>query len=431
MVKQIRLIGTGLGHSAHLTRAAAVALGTVDVVLVVDGDADAQRTLVSEVLQRQPLPRFAEATTPLSPLAREGNSAAYGEALLAGCLDALGDLTPDEQIVGILVPGLPRVEAAADQLAHRLADHFGAGVEVVPGLAAAQLLAAAHGISLAQDDENVRLVSAEGLSETYEPADGVAVVVGDPDLRCLELTDLYPDLNVYWGARLGRDDEVLVAGRLDELTVELPAACARAQAAGPPLLDAYIVRPAETRARPGPAPWPALAELTDGVLTLRPVTTEDWPTVLAENNDEESLRWSLTGERLTEAQARQRAAGARREWVRGRAARLTMVDRATGRAAGQLGVLRMGPPEVGIIGYGVLPEFRGRGFTTRALRLVADWVFSTTSIGRLELGHKVDNVASGVVAARAGFVREAVLAGRLRNADGSFSDEVVYARVRP
>jgi RimJ/RimL family protein N-acetyltransferase len=79
----------------------------------------------------------------------------------------------------------------------------------------------------------------------------------------------------------------------------------------------------------------------------------------------------------------------------------------------------------------VLPQFRGRGFTTRALRLLTGWAFSQTPIVRLELGCKVDNVASARSALAAGFVQEGVRPGRLRNPDGSYSDELVFGLVRP
>ncbi|MEO7129912.1 MAG: GNAT family protein [Dermatophilaceae bacterium] len=90
-----------------------------------------------------------------------------------------------------------------------------------------------------------------------------------------------------------------------------------------------------------------------------------------------------------------------------------------------------GPPDVGLIGYGVLSQFRRRGLASRALGLLTDWVLRETSIGRLELGHKIGNAASGRVALRAGFVVEGVRVGRLRNPEGTFADEVCYARVRP
>ena len=86
---------------------------------------------------------------------------------------------------------------------------------------------------------------------------------------------------------------------------------------------------------------------------------------------------------------------------------------------------------LGLIGYGVHPAFRGRGFTTRALRLVESWAFGTAGFARLELGAKVGNVASQRAAEHAGYTHDGIRAARLRNPDGSFSDEVRYALINP
>ena len=40
-----------------------------------------------------------------------------------------------------------------------------------------------------------------------------------------------------------------------------------------------------------------------------------------------------------------------------------------------------GPPQVGGVGYGVHPAFRGRGYTTRALRLLVPWAFEHGRLG--------------------------------------------------
>src|SRR5436305_9307352 len=104
-----------------------------------------------------------------------------------------------------------------------------------------------------------------------------------------------------------------------------------------------------------------------------------------------------------------------------------MVDVASGRLAGSISVRNPGPLQVAGIGYGVHPAFRGRGYTTRALRLLVPWAFEVADLARLELGAKVGNDASMRAAERAGFVPDGVRARRLRNPDGTFSDEVRYA----
>jgi RimJ/RimL family protein N-acetyltransferase len=61
------------------------------------------------------------------------------------------------------------------------------------------------------------------------------------------------------------------------------------------------------------------------------------------------------------------------------------------------------------IGYWVVPEARGRGAATAAVRLLARWALTRLGMARVQLDTDIDNVASQRVADRAGFVREGVL----------------------
>ncbi|MCW2523244.1 MAG: GCN5-related N-acetyltransferase [Frankiales bacterium] len=182
--------------------------------------------------------------------------------------------------------------------------------------------------------------------------------------------------------------------------------------------------------QPTPPAWPAPGRLDDGVVSLRAVTPQDAAVLLAENNNPESLRWSLFDTPMTGAEAVRRANRAGLDWLTGQQAQLVICESASGVPAGALGLRRHGPPGIVDIGYGVLPEFRGRRFTSRALELAADWLFSASDVQRLELGCKTANIASAKAAERAGFTVQSVDVGRLRNADGSYSDEIRFARSR-
>jgi RimJ/RimL family protein N-acetyltransferase len=118
------------------------------------------------------------------------------------------------------------------------------------------------------------------------------------------------------------------------------------------------------------------------------------------------------------------------EWRVGSSARVTIEDVASGRFAGSVQLRVAGPPQVGGVGYTVHPDFRGRGYTTRALRLLAGWAFESARFVRLELGAKTANIASQKAAANAGFEPDGLRAQRLRNPDGTFSDEVRYVLLR-
>jgi RimJ/RimL family protein N-acetyltransferase len=175
--------------------------------------------------------------------------------------------------------------------------------------------------------------------------------------------------------------------------------------------------------------WPPLPDLSDGVVGLRPVRPEDWPTVLAEASNPESVGWGFTGKPMSEATARQRAASSGLDGLVNRWVELLIYDVATGTGAGTMSLRRVGPPGVIALGYGIVPEFRGRRFTTRALRLISDWALDSIAV-RLELGCKQANIASARSAEAAGFVIDAHHPSRLRNPDGSYSDEIGYCKIR-
>jgi RimJ/RimL family protein N-acetyltransferase len=81
------------------------------------------------------------------------------------------------------------------------------------------------------------------------------------------------------------------------------------------------------------------------------------------------------------------------------------------------------------IGISLFSEHRGRGYGSAAQRLLADYLFSTRLIERIEAGTDVDNVAEQRALAKAGFSREGILRhAQFRN--GEWRDVVMYSRLR-
>jgi RimJ/RimL family protein N-acetyltransferase len=73
----------------------------------------------------------------------------------------------------------------------------------------------------------------------------------------------------------------------------------------------------------------------------------------------------------------------------------------------------------GHIGYWCAPEARGRGVTTRALRLLCRHGFDALELPRLELITDPANHASQRVAEKVGFQREGVLRSHLQHPTGA------------
>jgi RimJ/RimL family protein N-acetyltransferase len=81
------------------------------------------------------------------------------------------------------------------------------------------------------------------------------------------------------------------------------------------------------------------------------------------------------------------------------------------------------------VGISLFPEYRGRGYGTRAQRLLGDYLFATRLIERVEAATDVENVAEQRALEKAGFSRE----GIMRHAqfrDGEWRDIVLYSRLR-
>jgi precorrin-6A synthase (deacetylating) len=457
VIKRIRAIGIGLGDPDHVTREAARALSTVDVFFVADSGevgsdlVAARRAVCDAFIPTERAYRVVDVTDLRRGLDAGRERAAYGRgrrdwdaAQVDAWAEVVDGLEDDETTVGFLLWGDPALDDFTIRVVDALVERFaarGTKVEhdVIAGISAPQLLAARHRIPLHRSGAPVHITTGSRLVDEFDVALGDVVVLLDGDLACAELVDAFPDLELYWGAYLGSPDELLVHGRLADVIGEVQRVRAAARERHGWILDTYLLRhPGDAPTPPHAGPtYPAFPDvatwqpLTDGIVTVRPLAAADWPVLLAESNNEESLRWGFDGRPLTEAEARHKTAEAVREWRRGRVVRFVIVDAASGEGAGVLMVARMGPPGIGVVGYGIVPEFRGRGFTSRALTLVCDWVFAHTDFKRLELGHKVGNVASGKAAERAGFVAEGRLAGRLPNPDGTRSDEISYSLLRP
>ena len=449
MIERIRVIGIGMGDPGHVTGEAARALATVDVFLVADkGDAKSDLVAARQAVCDALIPadhayRVVEVADPRRGPDADRDAAAYDRGVRdwhAARVDAYADvidgLADGETTVGFLVWGDPAFYDSTIRVVDALVERYGAaGVvvdhDVIAGISAPQLLAARHRIALNRIGAPIHITTGRRLIDEYDPSLGDVVVMLDGHLACAQLAGTFPDLELWWGAYLGTTDELLVRGRLADVVDEVRRVRAEARERHGWVMDTYLLRPpADAPTGPRPSPFPETAPMGDGVVAVRPLTPADWVVVRDEHNNEESLRWDFAGQPLTDEEARRKAASAALEWRRGRAARFVIVDAASGRDAGVIGVLRMGPPGTGLVGYGVLPAFRGRGFTTRALRLVSRWALEETGLARLELGHKVGNEASGRVAAKAGFRAEGRLSGRLPNPDGTWSDEIYYSLTR-
>jgi RimJ/RimL family protein N-acetyltransferase len=142
--------------------------------------------------------------------------------------------------------------------------------------------------------------------------------------------------------------------------------------------------------------------LADEVVSLRPLGGQDVAAVEATLADQEVARWFDNGGVV----ARDVVDRAALRWEASEAAEFAILD--GGACVGSIWLDLLRDERAGV-GYWLLPQARGKGLVTRALRLVARWAFDEVGVQRIGLLADPRNAASVRVAQRAGFRREGVL----------------------
>ena len=182
---------------------------------------------------------------------------------------------------------------------------------------------------------------------------------------------------------------------------------------------------------PGPVPRPLPdlpgGELTDGVVTLRPLGPGDIDFYADLHADQDVIDTSVPPEAKTADEVQRRCTWAQSYWLAGTRADMVIVDTATGAPTGLIGLFYQEPPlGQAMIGYSQHRAWRGRGYTTRAVQLLALWVYAETGIVRLIAGTNPTNRGSQRVLEKAGFHREAHLRFRLPGPANTRIDDVQY-----
>ncbi len=167
----------------------------------------------------------------------------------------------------------------------------------------------------------------------------------------------------------------------------------------------------------------------DGEIRLRLLADSDLPALIELCQDPEIPRWTRVPSPYGRREAEEwfeRQAGAREE---GTLLNLMIVDGAD-RLLGSIGIVEVDWDEGRCeLGYLLSREARGGGVMTRAIGLLARWIFDSLPIERLQLGIEPDNAPSRAVALRAGFQFEGVLRSYFVN-KGVRRDAAFYSLIR-
>ena len=247
MGRHIHVIGIGAGDPDYLTVEAIEALNDTQVFFAMDkgeakSDLVALRRDICARFIREPGYRFVELPDP-----KRSTDSGYREAVSdwhaararvwAGAIAA--ELGPDG-VGAFLAWGDPSLYDSTLRILDAVATELEFTFDVIPGITAVQALTARHRIPLNEVGEPVlittgRQLRAHGLA-------GSAVVMLDAECSFQACP---PDTQIWWGAYLGTDDELLVAGTVGEVGTRIAALRAEARARHGWIMDTYLLRPAD------------------------------------------------------------------------------------------------------------------------------------------------------------------------------------------
>jgi precorrin-6A synthase len=249
-MKKLFVIGIGAGNPDYITVQAINALNEVDVFFVMDKGEDKEDLvrLRREICERHIKGRTYRTVETADP-PRDRKPSAY-EPTVRAWHDRRADIyerliaeeLADDECGAFLVWGDPSLYDSTlriiDQIVARGTVAF--EYEVIPGITAVQALAAKHRIALNRIGKSVHITTgrkvAEGLPDNLDDV----IVMLDADCSFKHLGD--SNLDIFWGAYVGTDDEILVAGDLRERTDDIERMRSEAKARKGWIMDTYLLR---------------------------------------------------------------------------------------------------------------------------------------------------------------------------------------------
>jgi precorrin-6A synthase len=249
-MRKLFVIGIGAGNPDYITVQAINALNEVDVFFVMDKGQEKEDLvrLRKEICERHIKDKSYRMVETADP-PRDRTSSSYEPAVRAWHQQRasiyerlIGKELGEDECGAFLVWGDPSLYDSTlrivDQIVSR--GNVAFAYEVIPGISAVQALAARHRIALNRIGRSIQITTGRKIAEGLpDGADDVIVMLdGDCSFKAIDASDI----DIYWGAYLGSEDEILAAGPLRERGPEIEQMRADARARKGWIMDTYLLR---------------------------------------------------------------------------------------------------------------------------------------------------------------------------------------------
>lgn len=248
-MRKIYLIGIGAGDPEYITVQAINALNKVDVFFFMDkgeakqGLVEFRREICQRYIQNRAY-RIVEAEDPVRDAAVAGYTARvelWHQQRSVMYEEMMARELEEDQTGAFLVWGDPGLYDSTLRILDRISarGNLQLEIEIIPGITSMQALAARHKVSLNGVGESVLITTGRQLaSASSGPAERTVVML---DGQCAFNTLLNEDIDIFWGAYLGMEAEILLSGRLSETAAMIEERRREAREKHGWIMDIYLL----------------------------------------------------------------------------------------------------------------------------------------------------------------------------------------------
>lgn len=243
-MRHFDVIGMGAGDPQQMTFAGIQALRQASCVLAMDkgergSDLRAVRTrILAAHAPTVPLVEIPDPPRDRNPIDYTAEVRRWHRERAARIDEAVRENVPESAHAAFLVWGDPSLYDSTLRILQQLDTPH--SVTVHPGITAVQALTAAHGIPLNRIGESIHITTGRQLPSTTPKERRNCVVMLDSGHGWLDVaTD---DTVIYWGAYLGMEDEVVIAGKVAAVGEEIAETKTRLRRAHGWIMDTYLLR---------------------------------------------------------------------------------------------------------------------------------------------------------------------------------------------
>ena len=220
-MRKVFIIGIGAGNPDYITVQAINALNEVDVFFVMDKGPETEDLvrLRKEICERY-IKDKSYRTIQVRDPERDRTSSSYESGVKAWHEQRatvyerlIGQELGDEECGAFLVWGDPSLYDSTLRIIDRIIARGTVAFEyeVVPGISSIQALAARHKIALNRIGESIHITTGRQLSEGLPNNIDNVVVLLDAECSFKNVSD--NEFDIYWGAYIGTEDEILLSGK--------------------------------------------------------------------------------------------------------------------------------------------------------------------------------------------------------------------------